>query len=1394
MFSLFYHIYELNETLYFNVLYYSESLLLSEGIKFVRNSDVSSIKDVLIIPSLIHDMKEEFSCSLLSVLVVCGIDGQALNEDSIETSRNALRQMSKRTFQIELPSTLNKISLINACFVDEKMIRFLIADQHGSVYSYDYDILEKKDLIPVEDSLDLNFNGDLLSINEVLVEEKWSIDTSMGCDFDLNCGDIFTILVAKSNCGRTNICWFDLRTLNLSGLYELNEGGYNVKSNLLCFKAIHSPDNSASVAMVVESTESLLPKKMIVIQGCFLSSTPDDKGPIEDASSKEIANTQVIFEIPIKLDEMFTGKHHLSGIIFTNKDHYAFSCRLQNHNYSQCWHFSAGKEKLLGQIKLLLSSGCFDEASQALANMPNHHISGEYGSVHISEVALWNFKYMLQSNTLLSRDGKEELRDVFGRLARNAVSDVNFGRSNLLNASRALRQWSKINRSNLGDGLQIRDFRMVLCAMQANVTNAMKLLDRCTLLEKELMLLEAKINCLKCIEAILGIGKDEVPLGRVLGLVDSISQLYSLLIRKGAFDSAEQVRRYDAGKFIGPREIGFSIGYISRTIHPYKYCMWLQTVAIPILVFSNESMDQLKVWGLTTADYFDQDQSHGIDASILLLETIVKSILDSSVDKHLFFSSTFSVGRRKQMTNHQLESDCIQMKLLHAKLLKEARALGLPSDEMRLESFSEDGGAEFCAKHLIRISCESNGIDSFSRSSSKTNVENFCQRAGVSFSRAVLYYANDLCESKQSFNFQATCNLVCLCSDPEIKGQLSLKILQTALISHVNQEDFKSFSSEAIECARHETIKSELQEVTRLLFIDSIVRRYCGSKSAELFRVSDQLHSHRLLAHISRYVDVEDQLDDVLFLCDSFTHLNKFDACLMILEKVILASSNKLVQSERSEYCEKIFLTLLNLDPKSAISIALKLCNFCSEVTTSLQKRLKSSNHPNHEEFKQEYISCCIAITEIESVITMYFNNHFDDKSFELELVKSYSKDFHKMHKLLQEFGLILSISDFVDHRMYQHIAGKIIKVSLYSWMNKKDKNSDSDLKQVLEVAKRGVFLLCGDNAVVAEPIWCNGLETITSSLIQSNHEIVSLKLIEYSGMLNNINNQFMFHTLFSTVTRLCTTGLLNSGSHSILSSSRLMRRFVMGGLLLRDHLIMNCSGSLLSSVMFLHNAIDLVSQIILRTDCGIGEEMHSFKSTLYQKSQSLRSLTMTKKYFDSNENEKILKIDSLHRSWQVDDGLLLPPNEAADKCMKLFKELLISSSMLDVVSSYDVTIIYDLHDFLHSWGAYSISSRIRSYIISVMMTSLSNHIGDNLFVHSPNDLDNEINFRLAERSLGSSGSGNTSGAIDSELAVYHLLSLPITVGFKVSNYIVLNYSYTSTAYVDFKTLIISIL
>ena len=171
---------------------------------------------------------------------------------------------------------------------------------------------------------------------------------------------------------------------------------------------------------------------------------------------------------------------------------------------------------------------------------------------------------------------------------------------------------------------------------------------------------------------------------------------------------------------------------------------------------------------------------------------------------------------------------------------------------------------------------------------------------------------------------------------------------------------------------------------------------------------------------------------------------------------------------------------------------------------------------------------------------------------------------------------------------------------------------------------------------------------------------------------------------------------------------------------------------------------------------------MEAYKNRLLEKSRSRRKPLSRSITNPCSENNQVNKCSiNLHPSWNTSDGLLLPPMEALTECMAYCKGLLAALSGTIVPS------LLDVHHFLETRGAHSISLRMLACASVVTSSKISSTPEDTMSQQQAKTMQN-ILFHLAERSLGGSGTGDTNARIDYSLAVPSLLNLHVKVAFKV--------------------------
>ena len=726
----------------------------------------------------------------------------------------------------------------------------------------------------------------------------------------------------------------------------------------------------------------------------------------------------------------------------------------------------------------------------------------------------------------------------------------------------------------------------------------------------------------------------------------------------------------------------------------------------------------------------------------------------------------------------EVRNDCsVEAKLSEAKQLKVARSLGLSKAIVQLSTYTNFGGSSFIAKELIRTisDCAANDTERDSRLINE--IRPFCECANVSFDFAIAQFTKELCEMNRNNprRLHVAACLPRLCSDPATKCMVALKVIRAALLCNKHPKILSVLSRDALSWAMDEKMRSELEEAARLLVIDGIIRRYCGNGAQEFFRVGNPRHGYRLLGHVCRHIDEPSVLFDALSLCDAFTHLPRLEACVQILQRMILApdvqnSTGTRERRSRADQCSDLFRHLFSLDEPLANEVGLRLCAFCiSTIEESLRSDHCFKEQNNHA------VAACSGAVCVLSIMQ-------DQGSLQVGSASSPSllREMQRLLDLQVKFSMFLSLSQLRKGTKHEDIARLLLSPAIELLM-KEEKNNKIELRSELSHARRGCELLFGDDQTQTASLWCKVIGQAAIILSQEAwDDSACMDFVDASGLLDDIASDSAFKALISISLVLCSKGSSNKAhilptgfedpdkdfSESQPDESILlaMRCIVRANSLVEEHAMPFCSSDLLPSVVTLSSLTDTVSQVLVRADSGVGEAIDAFRRDLNDRARKRRESPsgLFPSLYESTARSKLPSSPSLHPSWYVGDGLLLPPPETLSFCIAYCKgEIQLSNT----------THNGSIYNFLESRGAYSIGLRM-------LAISSSNGIAAN--VRRDPDL-NHFSFPaehvtflqdgircLAERSLGGSGNGITSGNIDSQLAFAYLLSLPIKLAFKV--------------------------
>ena len=772
--------------------------------------------------------------------------------------------------------------------------------------------------------------------------------------------------------------------------------------------------------------------------------------------------------------------------------------------------------------------------------------------------------------------------------------------------------------------------------------------------------------------------------------------------------------------------------------------------------------------------------------------------------------------------------DC-ETKFHNAKNLLRARSLGLPKKKVLLERYIDLGGANFIARELVSHFMKSNSLQDSNENDINDitmNVRPFCEDSDISFDDVIDKYTEELCNSGKrinSSNIIDASSLARCCSNALKRCNIVLRILRAGILCSEVPSNLIQLSSDAVKWASEhdhiskKEIKSELEEATRLLMIDSIVRRYCGNGAQDFFRVSDPRHAVKLVEHITRFVDDPKALSDALFLCESYVHISKSDVCALHLQNVIVADEPQpfstdeeknidekkkrvlLFNSFRAEQSATILQQLYETDESLAYEVGSRGVTFCSQTLNDCSQSIQSQNIQKRA-MKASSAACSILKTMDEwssdKNPPQLFSGLFS--KFGVSSWALLRRQFDRILSLQTSFSIFLTLSDLNSVDVRRTVAMKILEpaVDIVKSKDTLDKYKfQSHLAQSIAKARRGCALLfdeCGNGDITN---WFDAVGSSACLLADSSNDIACFDLISVSGMLDDSNGAAASRALAVVAKALCERSSkdaqtfardLNFQGLNYTSESDLlpnaMRCVLRASSLLQENALMSCPDSSLSSVTALSGMIEIITQVLVKADGDSGERIDKYRRNLEKETRTRRE-----PFIKTNQNIDLLDQQisrppppTLHPSFYCGDGLLLPPLEALCYCMAHCTEQMeffrVSNRNVrnEMNDSADLAHVLpdDIFSFLSSKGVWGVSLTILVHSTTSLACSLlpPSNLDDQCWYTHPCSIFDETTSCLVERCLGGSNRGIISGTIDSQLAVSHLLSLPVKQAFKVRN------------------------
>mmetsp|Transcript_64447 Transcript_64447/g.74194 ORF Transcript_64447/g.74194 Transcript_64447/m.74194 type:complete len:2711 (+) Transcript_64447:55-8187(+) len=695
----------------------------------------------------------------------------------------------------------------------------------------------------------------------------------------------------------------------------------------------------------------------------------------------------------------------------------------------------------------------------------------------------------------------------------------------------------------------------------------------------------------------------------------------------------------------------------------------------------------------------------------------------------------------------------VGLKLETARWLKLARSLGLGRRLVSLCNFVDQGGAEFVSKELIRY-FSSSAISHEERYDGLTiDVKKFCNESRAGYDKALMAYTKELCGGKNTSPqaIEEVASIARCCLSPTSKCQVTKIALQAALFCRFSASWLGLLSKDAIEWSSGDSsLRSELEEASRLLLIDCIVGRYCGNGAKELFHVDNPLHAANLLNFVSKHLDHDSVLSDILDLCEAFHHLSVEDGCGRLIQNTVLKGNQIKAKG--------FLLDLYDRNIASAHNIFSRVISFCIDLiedNTSCIRNfsdVKSDFQSSMREEESKIVTLCaydltkIALVHSGMIVPGRIGSGFSTSHYNELKLQSLLHDLEQLKILQQDHNIFVSLADLNNPKVLVEISSKLLN-GLADLYIKGEFNAASS---IATQTRRACSLLSRPPMLTESDLLFTSATPVACQLALKTNGLEALDFLSDLRILEASQSNFASRCCLAVALSYCMK--LSKKSEPCLLDK--MKGLVMASSLLEDYILSHCPPQILGISVDLSQLCGIVSQVLARADEGVGEKLDVFRKVLLERAAEKRwSFALHKN--DIGESLRISQ-PTLHPSWYVGDGLLLPPEEALRKGIDYCKQ----SMGLQLMDDPSMGI----HAFVASRGAHALALRILSHSTMVQICLPQSDCSLEELV----DFNQQIGIELVERYLGGVGNGITSGVVDSQLAAAFLLSLPLKLAFKI--------------------------
>lgn len=692
------------------------------------------------------------------------------------------------------------------------------------------------------------------------------------------------------------------------------------------------------------------------------------------------------------------------------------------------------------------------------------------------------------------------------------------------------------------------------------------------------------------------------------------------------------------------------------------------------------------------------------------------------------------------------QEDCINVKLQQAQCLQRAREIGLGGSVIKLRDFEQKGGFQYVAKELLRhVSSQAQTHDE--RLHLFNNViSGFCQEFHSCKDQAVLDLTKDMARCKDTGrSTEESCSIVRCCSSVIVRCRAALIVLRAALIRTCTHYSLVDLANDAVAWASFDSaIQSEVNEASRSLHIDRVLLKYCGPGAREMFRVDNPRHGIRLLEHVINQVNYETSLPDILSLCEGFHHLCPHKAVRMLLE-------NSLSEKD-DDVCLELWQQLFRKDGALAEKVLVDMIAFAEEILEECSHGTISGYNCGKIDRSQErarnvtsrvgaLIQCAM-----EHSVKISAGNHFVAACFLRESSIQYLHTvFLSLNRLQNDYSVFVSLNELFQVQTTVDKATQLIESIVVDKTNL--------TTTMLAEARRVVSLLTIISKADVVDVWVAAASRIAVSLVHENRDGNLLEFLSKVGLLTSADNEHSSQAIVSIAIALC-----SQSSSAGLDSSTRMKRCMTSVALVQDWSMLISHGKLLSEVVGFSSLLDVAYHSFTRCDEGAGESMESLRRSLQSLAWPILSTSSPTIHQLKGTFIVPMHKPTLHSSWYIGDGLLLPPEEALPTCVGLCTDLLRKCVSADRNTT-------DLYKLVSGRGAHSFALRVLCHASVVLACHGLQQDCDSRYPDLKLALAH-TSRALAERCLGGTGSGITSSLIDSQKAVSFLLALPIKEAF----------------------------